>query len=88
VKLLGLLLAYAAAYVGGALVLLRLLIGEWPDLVRPGSRRDWFSAELESEREPFAQRLRALLAPRDPLRLDPRRVDMTALERAEFALID
>ena len=90
VVLLGLLLAYAAAYVVGALVLLRLVIGEWPDLIRPGSRRDWFVADLEPERQPFGHRVRAVfrIQIRAPQRLDPRRVDMTALERTEYALTD
>jgi hypothetical protein len=85
VKLLGLVLAYAAAYVAGALVLLRLLIGEWPDLVRPGSRGDWFEADLRPDRPSLAQRVRAALA-RDVRA--PRAVDMSPYERAMLGVAD
>jgi hypothetical protein len=82
VKLLGLILAYAAAYVVGVLVLLRLLTGQWPDRIVPGSRVDWFLDELEPERGPVArlvERLAAVIA-RD-FGPPPRSVELFAHER-------
>lgn len=77
-KLLGLLLAYAAGYVAGALLLLRLLTGEWPDRIIPGSRAHWFEADLERKRVSLVQRLRALVT-RDVR--PPRPVELFAHER-------
>jgi hypothetical protein len=82
--LLGLLLAYVACYVLFALVLLRLLIGESPDLVVPGSRSDWHTADMP--RNPA--RLRALLgrlAARSRTNVVARRpVDLDGYDRSYF----
>jgi hypothetical protein len=84
-KLLGLLLAYAAAYVVAALGLLRLLTGQWPDRLVPGSRADWFEADLEQKRRSLFERLRALVA-RDVR--PPRPVELFAYERTMLGVSD
>ncbi|MDQ5821893.1 MAG: hypothetical protein M3540_10665 [Actinomycetota bacterium] len=58
----------ALAYCAFALVLLRAVTGEWPELFMPGSHTDEWSSELAElhPRVPLRTRLRGFVASRPP----------------------